>query len=269
MTTTLERLALQTQWPSRPALEPPPRPGPFRLFHEMPVLLAIAFLFALLAKTFLVQAFFIPSESMVPTLLVGDRVIVNKLVYMFREPERGEVIVFVARPDEREKSTFDKIRSFLTEGLGITMPDETDFIKRVIGLPGETIEVTDSEVRITQVDGRRLVLKEPYIRLDGSNLSTQEPLVVPDGHVFVMGDNRNNSSDSRAGLGPVPIDRVIGKAFVKVWPVKRIGAIGTPGYDESIVALGGPAQDLGRIIAGPPLALLAYGAFARRRREAA
>lgn len=269
VTTTLERVGLQTKWPSRPATPLPPRPGPFRLFGELPFLLAIAFVFALISKTLLVQAFFIPSESMVPTLLVKDRVIVNKLVYRFREPRRGEVIVFIAHPDERERSTFDKLRSFFTEGLGVTMPAETDYIKRVIGLPGETIEVTESEVRITTTEGVRLVLDEPYIQLEGRNLSLQDPFVVPEGFVFMMGDNRNNSSDSRSSLGPVPIDRIIGKAFVKVWPVQRIGLIGTPTYGSSVEATADGGDVLGRVIAGPPLALLAVGMIARRRRMAA
>jgi len=230
MTSTLEQLGLQTRWPTEPALGPPPRRRTFALFNELPVLIIIAFSIALLAKTMLFQAFYIPSESMVPTLLVKDRVLVNKLVYDFRQPRRGEVIVFIAHPDETQKGLLDKIKSFLFDGLGVTVPEEVDFIKRVIGLPGETIEVTSSDVFITPVGGQRFALTEPYNRLEGPNFSLLEPTVVPDGHVFVMGDNRNNSADSRSSLGPVPIDRIIGKAFVKVWPLKRAALIGTPTY---------------------------------------
>lgn len=274
MTTTLERTGLQTHWPTRSALGPPPKRNPFRLFGELPVLLFIAFAFALLAKTFFVQAFYIPSESMYPTLIGkpdgGDRVIVNKLVYRFREPRRGEVIVFIAHPDPRVRSTFDKIKAFLTEGLGVTTPEETDFIKRVIGLPGDTIEVTSDDLFITPAGGGdRVKLDEPYIELQGQNLSLQEPLIVPDGYVFVMGDNRNNSADSRSSLGPVPIDRILGKAFVKVWPLNRIGLIGTPTYAGSARAKNADADGLGRLVAVPPLVGAALISTAYRRRRAA
>lgn len=272
MTTTLEHLGLQTRWPTEPALGPPPRRSAFALLNELPVLIVVAFTIALLAKSLMFQAFYIPSESMVPTLLVKDRVVVNKLVYDFRQPRRGEVIVFIAHPDETQKSLFGKIKSFLFEGLGVTTPKDVDFIKRVIGLPGETIEVTRNNVFITPVGGQRFALEEPYTQVTGGvNNALQEPFVVPDGYVFVMGDNRNNSSDSRSSLGPVPIDRIIGKAFVKLWPVKRVGLIGTPTYGPSRASGDQAAADPA---ADPSLvpALLAVG-FAdlgyRRRRNAA
>src|SRR5438105_2238747 len=141
--------------PDLDALEPPPQPPPAveppeqkkkhgagSFFKELPLLILIAFGLALLIKTFLIQAFFIPSESMVPTLQVGDRVLVNKLVYRFHDPRRGDIIVFIEDPGPK-KAFWGRVRSFLTEGLGVTKPKSLDFIKRVIGLPGETIQITN------------------------------------------------------------------------------------------------------------------------------
>src|SRR5438874_80128 len=106
---------------------------------ELPILIIIAFGLALLIKTFLLQAFYIPSESMVPTLQVGDRVLVNKLVYRIHPPRRGDIIVFIEDPGPK-KAFWGRVRSFLTEGLGVTKPASKDFIKRVIGLPGERLQ---------------------------------------------------------------------------------------------------------------------------------
>ena len=216
---------------------------------ELPVLVVLAFGVALLMKTFLLQMFYIPSESMVPTLLGphhadgspchtcgnGDRVAVNKLAYRFREPRRGEVVVFIKDPGEQPTTLFGRVRSFLTTGLGVTTPPETDFIKRVIGLPGETIEVTKRRTWITTADGERFALAkkdEPYIRREGPNISTQEPLKIPAGQYFVMGDNRNSSSDSRV-FGPIKREAIVGKAFVKIWPPTRLDVIDAPSYPNT------------------------------------
>jgi signal peptidase I len=191
--------------------------GPLGFLRELPGLILIAFALALLIKTFLIQAFFIPSQSMVPTLEVGDRVLVNKLVYDFGEIQRGDIVVF-ENPDlqQPDRNVFEDIWHWITEGLGFSSDPTKDFIKRVIALPGETIEVRNGRVF---VDGRRLT--EPYVSSmrDRSDFAKFE---VPSGHVFVMGDNRPNSQDSRSSLGPIPEDKIVGKAFVLLWPPSRI-----------------------------------------------
>jgi signal peptidase I len=169
-----------------------------------------ALVVALVVKTFLFQAFYIPSASMEPTLEKGDRVLVNKLSYDLHDVHRGDVVVFELPPD---KVGSDGIK---------------DLIKRVIGLPGDTIETRDGSVYI---DDRRL--DEPYLP-DGAltgdpsngNNPTIERQVVPEDTVFVMGDNRSNSHDSRyADRGPIPIDSIVGRAFVLVWPPGKIGSL--------------------------------------------
>lgn len=250
--------------PSQPSADIAPplkgkeaRKGGF--FRELPVLIIIAFGLALLIKTFLVQAFFIPSESMVPTLLVKDRVMVNKLVYRTREPRRGEIIVFIAEKDERQRSFLQKVRSFLFEGLGVTKPAERDFIKRVIALPGETIRVRKGVVTITTVAKKRIKLPEPYVNGDDPDESDYGPFTVPADSYFVMGDNRANSADSRTRLGPIPKSEIVGKAFVRIWPAGRFGFFDTPEY--------GAAAALGAQVAPFPL-VIGLRALRRRRRAA-
>jgi signal peptidase I len=196
------------------------REGFFGFFRELPGLIIIAFLLALLIKTFLVQAFFIPSQSMVPTLKVNDRVLVNKLVYDFGEPQRGDIIVF-EDPNgvEPERNLLQSIWAWLTEGLGFSQSGEQDFIKRVIGLPGDTLEVNQGQVLINGEP-----LDEPYLVRPGHD--TYEPHTIPEDSVFVMGDNRPNSSDSRSTLGFIPYEKIVGKAFVLLWPPSRMEWLG-------------------------------------------
>lgn len=229
---------LQTAWPDRPAGEPPKRRSALSFFKELPVLILIAFGLALLIKTFLIQAFYIPSESMLPTLLVKDRVLVNKLVYRFREPRRGEVIVFVAERDEAadRRSFLGKVFGTLTEGLGLAPPPDRDFIKRIIGLPGETVEMKDGVVYVTPKGGKRFALTEPYLA-DQRDLTPFGPTKVPEGSYFVMGDNRPNSADSRTRLGPIKRSDIVGKAFVKIWPVGRAGLLKAPSYAPAVAFL--------------------------------
>jgi signal peptidase I len=163
-----------------------------------------ALVVALIVKTFLFQAFYIPSVSMEPTLEKGDRVLVNKLSYDLHDVNRGDIIVFELPP---EKVGPDGIK---------------DLIKRVVGLPGEMIETRDGQVYI---DDR--LLEEPYLP---EGTTTDRPAIerqeVPDDHVYVLGDNRDNSADSRyPNRGPIPIDTIVGRAFIQVWPPSDIGGL--------------------------------------------
>lgn len=181
-----------------------------RIVREWGPVLFAAFAIAVFTRLVLVQAYHIPSESMVPTLEDGDRVVVNRLSYRFGEIERGQVVVF-AKP-------------LGTDG-------ENDLIKRVIALPGETIRLVDNQVYI---DGFRV--DEPYLR-DPDSTRPRLPIpgcdqiepardlcVIPEGYVFVMGDNRLGSSDSRV-FGPIPVESVVGRAFMRVWPLNNLGQL--------------------------------------------
>jgi signal peptidase I len=176
----------------------------------------VAFVVALLIKTFVVQAFFIPSASMEPTLREGDRVLVEKLSYLAGEPARGQVLVFEkdvggVLPIEPDEGVFTDIANALKGLFGFPDGSTQDFIKRVIAVGGDTIEGKDGVVFVNgeQVD-------ESYLPA-GVETSVFGPIDIPEGYIFVMGDNRGNSDDSRS-FGPVPVDRVVGHAFVLIWP---------------------------------------------------
>lgn len=176
----------------------------FRSLVEWVVIIGGALLVALVVKTFLIQAFFIPSASMEPQLQIRDRVLVNKLSYRLHAVNRGDIIVF-ERP--------------ACDGGDRTIKD---LIKRVIALPGETVEGRDGKVLI---NGQPL--NEPYI-VAGERTSNFPPERVPAGHVWVMGDNRDNSKDSRVLCGgptPIPQSLIVGRAFVRVWPLPKFAVL--------------------------------------------
>lgn len=190
-----------------------------RTLRELPVLFFVALTIAFLVKTFLAQAFYIPSGSMLPQLELYDRVVVSKLAYKLHDPNRGDIVVFDApangfRKPEPERNTVQRFLHELGESLGVLRPSTDEFIKRVVALPGETVEGHDGKVWI---DGREL--REPYLP-PGTTTSTFARRTIPEGRLWVMGDNRGNSADSRV-FGPIPQDTVVGRAVVRVWPPSR------------------------------------------------
>ncbi|MCP4964906.1 MAG: signal peptidase I [bacterium] len=183
---------------------------------ELPFLIIGALIVAVLVKSFLIQVFWIPSGSMEETLQVGDRVIVNKLAYRFGEPGRGDVVVFEPETFESE-SVPTKVSRNLLESVGLRTP-ESDLIKRVVGLPGETVEIKDGQLFIDDAP-----LQEPYLPPD-VRMSDFGPEVIPDDSYFVMGDNRGSSRDSRV-FGAIEGSRIVGRAFSVVWPPDRWGGL--------------------------------------------
>ncbi|HEX2701683.1 MAG TPA: signal peptidase I [Acidimicrobiales bacterium] len=195
------------------------RPSWWRTAREVPVLIVSAAVLAFLLKTVVAQAFYIPSGSMLPQLQINDRVVVSKLAYRLHDPRRGDIVVFdcpavscVNKKHEDHGSR--RILRKVAEGVGVVQPSTEEFIKRVIGLPGETVEGRDGAV---YVEGRRLV--EPYLP-PNTVTSDFAPVKVPDEHLWVMGDNRTNSSDSRV-FGPIPRSTVVGRTVLRVWPLSE------------------------------------------------
>jgi signal peptidase I len=183
----------------RPTESGEPRRSGVRSAVEWVVIVAAALLTALLIKTFLLQAFYIPSDSMNPTLVVHDRVLVNKLSYHFHDVHRGDIVVFKRPPGEDD-------------------PRIKDLIKRVVALPGDTVEGRDGQILI---DGRALT--EPYIP-KGTLTSDFPAQKIAKGKYWVMGDNRGNSKDSRV-FGPIAKSLIVGRAFIRVWPISKISLL--------------------------------------------
>jgi signal peptidase I len=164
---------------------------------EWGILIVAALVIAIVIRTFVFQAFYIPSESMVPTLRVGDRVLVNKLSYKLHDPRRGDIVVFKAPP-------------------AAATADIKDLVKRLVGLPGETIEGKDGHILI---NGK--VLSEPYLPKDVKSRTFGPEKVPPDSY-FMLGDNRQYSKDSTF-FGPIKRSQFIGRVFMRIWPPSHLG----------------------------------------------
>ena len=187
---------------------------------ELVTIVAIALGLALGIQAFLVKPFRIPSESMVPTLEIGQRVLVDRVSYRFGDPDRGDIVVF--KPPAGQPSTCGVERAGDQPcPEGTDERSDTNFIKRVVGLPGDHLKVIEGSVYI---NGKRQ--DEPFVRPDDACETCNLPreITIPKGHFFMMGDNRGESADSRE-WGPVPKKWIIGKAFITYWPPGRIGLL--------------------------------------------
>jgi signal peptidase I len=238
---------------------------------EYPALIIAAIAIAVVIKTFLVQPFYIPSESMENTLhgcagCTGDRIVVNKPIYHFRDPHPGDIVVFHAPPGWEEPTVpsggnpvVRALRGF-GQFIGLVPPNEKDLVKRVIAVGGQTVRCCDSAGRIQVSDsgpnGPWRSLNETYIFED--NHQAFGPVTVPEGRLWVMGDHRSDSADSRAHCNSrsprrcdpvtstVADDKVIGKAMAIVWPPSRWRTLGTPStFKEDAGAVVGGAVPLG------------------------
>ncbi|MGN6605720.1 MAG: signal peptidase I [Jatrophihabitans sp.] len=259
---------------------------------ELPALIALAVLIAVIVKTFVVQPFYIPSASMEHTLYGatdgGDRILVNKVIYDFRDPHPGDIVVFNAPPGWNEVTTTPPSNPILHgihwfgQLVGFVPPDGEVRVKRVIATGGQTVwGDAQGHVHVRTAAGREKVLTEPYVFEDGPDQrQTFGPVTVPKGRLWVMGDHRNDSQDSRyhcdadggdgASYGPkcnptgstVPVDNVIGKAFVVAWPPSHWRTLGTP------TTFSGLAAAANRVVpAGAGLLGVLPLWFVRRRRR--
>jgi signal peptidase I len=196
------------------------QPGVLAVVRETVVLVALAILLAVVFKTFLVAAFYIPSGSMESTLNVSDRVLVEKVSYRFGDVQNGDVVVFVhddlGLEPTGSSNPIARFFSSLGQAIGLVPPSDRDFIKRVVGVPGD--EITCQDGRLLR-NGKQVA--EPYLD-PGVTTDGCKTTVVPPGKLYVMGDNRTNSQDSRS-FGVIDRSDVVGRAFVRIWPLTHVG----------------------------------------------
>lgn len=255
-----------------------PATGRRAWWRELPFLVLLTLLIAALIRTFLVQPFFIPSGSMEETLRRGDRVLVDKVSYRFGEIERGDVVVFNGldsfTPEvqtQEPANLLQRVVRALGAAVGVAPPGEQDFIKRVIGISGDRVRCCDSAGRVS-VNGYA-VNEDSYLYQQEAPSESTFDVRVPEGRLWVMGDHRSRSADSRSHLGDpgggtVPEDKVIGRAFSVVWPPSRMTGIGRPdAFDE----VPDQAAALGVLAPAMPFALglaVALPCVGLRRRRA-
>lgn len=218
------------------------------VWQESILLVVTAMVMAVVVKTFFLQAFYIPSESMEPTMRPDDKILVQKVSYWAGDVSRGDIVVFddpggwLDAADSRRAN--NPVQRGL-EAIGL-YPTGGHLIKRVVGVGGDTVQCCDSAGKIT-VNGT--ALDEPYLLDETANRDQPFSVKVPKGYLWVMGDNRNNSADSRAHLGDpgggfISEDAVVGKAWVRVWPLGRAGFIrGVDAFDDVTTAGRGKAPE--------------------------
>ena len=194
-------------------------------FLELVVIVVVALGLALGIQQFLVKPFRIPSESMVPTLQVGQRVLVDRVSPRFSDPERGDIVVFKPPKGADDETEIPCAQEVPNQACAVPVGErsDTNFIKRVVGVPGDTLYIERGRVFLKGKDGRFRQQDEPFIRPDNAceTCNLRKPITIPKDHFFMMGDNRGNSTDSRV-WGPVRKEYIIGGAFATFWPLKRI-----------------------------------------------
>lgn len=215
-----EKSRYEEQFQTRRSRRESARPKKGGGILEFLIILIVAFTLVFgFVRPFVVEAFWIPSESMVHTLEVDDRVLVNKFIYRFTEPKRGDIVVFESveeGPLPPERGFVQRVTDYLG---GSTAPRREELIKRVVGVPGDKISVQNGKLYVNNK-----LQREPYVNKDLPDRSFFGPVTVPKDHVFCMGDNRANSRDSRF-FGPVPKENIEGEAFLLFWPVNRISSL--------------------------------------------